>query len=53
MVSYPSVDKDIELATLKRELYAKSHNQNSSTMGRTRKRRRGRRRKNRSDSLVI
>ena len=43
MVSYPGVDKDIQLATLQKELYV--HNKNNPTMGKTRRKRKTKRRK--------
>lgn len=43
MVSYPGVDKDIQLATLQRELYA--HNKNNTKMGKTKRKRKTKRRK--------
>ena len=51
MVSYPGVDKDIQLATLKRELYARSHNQNNPRMGKTRRKRRTKRGKRREPQV--
>ena len=43
MVSYPGVDKDIQLATLQRELYA--HNKNNTKMGKIKRKRKTKRSK--------